>query len=286
MSEAAIESTEVDGKCDARFEAVRESFAENFERRGEIGGAVAVYLDGQPVVDLWGGRVIHGGESVEPWVQDTLVCMMSVNKGVTALCAHRLADRGELDYEKPVAAYWPEFAQGGKGKITVRQLIGGLAALVFPDEVAPGKVFDWEAMTEGLARQTPAWPPGTQGAYHSSTYGHLVGEVIRRISGKLPGDFFRDEIATPMELDYWFAVPPAERHRVSELLPNPDSVTGNAIAQGGENKIGRAWRILPNPDVIGVLNDPQYAGEVMPSGFGRGNARAIACSSDLSSLDE
>ena len=265
----------IDGHAEPRFDLVRMTFAENFATRGEIGAGVAIYLDGEPVVDLWGGRVVEDGKPGAAWQRDTLVGMMSVNKAVTAICAHRLADQGLLDYEKPVVYYWPEFAQAGKEAVTVRQVMGGLAALVFPDEVPAGKVFDWEAMIEGLSKQVPAWPVGTKGAYHSSTYGHLVGELVRLISGQRVEDYFRSQIADPMDLDYWFVVPPSQRHRVSELLPNPDSVTANAVAAGGTNKIGRAWRILPRPDVVGVLNDPQYAGEVMPSGFGRGNARAL-----------
>ena len=270
-----IDLSSVGGETEPQFDRLRDVFAENFAERGEIGASVAIYLDGKPVADLWGGRMIQNGEPAGPWERDTIVSMMSVNKSVTAICAHRLADQGLLDYEAPVAKYWPEFAQAGKEAVTLRQVMGGLAALVFPDEVPDGAVFDWEAMTSGLAKQAPNWPVGTKGAYHSSTYGHLVGEIVRRISGKLPGDYFRSEIAEPMGLDYWFAVPPEERHRVSEILPNPDSVTGNAVAAGGTNKIGRAWHILPKPDITGVMNDPQYAGEVMPSGFGRGNARAI-----------
>ncbi len=269
------ESPAVGGQTEPRFDRIREVFAENFATRGEIGASVAVFLDGEPVVDLWGGRVVQNGEAAGPWERDTIVGMMSVNKGVTAICGHRLVDQGLLDYEKPVAHYWPEFAQAGKERVTVGQVMGGLAALVFPDEVPDGKVFDWEAMVTGIAKQAPSWPVGTKGAYHSSTYGHLVGEIVRRISGLPPEDYFRTEIADPMGLDYWFTVPPSERHRVSEILPNPESVAANAIAAGGNNNIGRAWRILPRPDVTGVLNDPRYAGVVMPSGWGRGNARAI-----------
>lgn len=261
----------MDGFVDDEFDGVRAAFAENFTERDEVGAAVAVYLEGEPVVDLWGGVTIRDGERNEPWERDTLVCMFSVNKSVTALCAHCLADQGKLDYEKPVAHYWPEFAQAGKEDITVRQLISGLAALVFPDEVPDGKAFDWDAMIDGLAKTAPAWPVGTHGTYHASTYGHLVGELVRRISGRLPADYFRMEIAEPMGVDYWFSVPPAERDRVSEVLPNPESVA-SAPTEG----LIRTWlRILPDSDIIGVLNDTRYGYELMPSGFGRGNARSI-----------
>lgn len=261
----------VEGFSDERFDGVRSVFMENFTERGEVGAAVAVYLDGEPVVDLWGGDTVRNGERAGPWERDTLVCMFSVNKSVTALCAHRLADQGKLDYDKPVAHYWPEFAQAGKEDVTVRQLMGGLAALVYPDGVPDGKAFDWDAMIDGLAETAPAWPVGAQGAYHASTYGHLVGELVRRTSGQMPDDYFRKEIAEPFGIDYWFSVPAAERHRVSEVLPNPGSVAAKAT-----DTLVRSWlRILPQPDILGLMNGSEHGHEVMPSAFGRGNARAI-----------
>lgn len=264
----------IDGFAHEDFDQVRSVFAENFAERGEVGAAVTVYVEGEPVVDLWGGDTVKDGERKGQWERDTLVCLFSINKSVTALCAHRLADQGKLDYHKPVAHYWPEFAQAGKEEITVDQLMASLAAMVFPDEVPDGQVFDWEAMVDGLAKTTPAWEVGTRGAYHTSTYGHLVGELVRRVTGQMPGDYFRAEIADPLGIDYWFSVPPAERHRLSEVLPNPESVVGK-LAKGTIEKGLRAWRVAPHPDIVGLVNDPQYGHEVMPSAFGRGNARAI-----------
>lgn len=264
----------IGGTAEARFGRVREALRENFAARGEVGCGVAVYLDGRPVVDLWGGQVVRQQQPAGPWQRDTIVRMMSVNKGMTALCAHMLADRGLLDYSRPVAFYWPEFAQAGKEAITVHQLMSGMAALIFPDEVPAGKAFDWEAMVDGLARQKPIWPVGTRGAYHSSTYGHLVGEIVRRITGKTPGTFFREEIALPLGIDYWFAVPKAEQHRVSEVLPNAGSVTYTQQAQGSATKLGRAWRILPNVDPA-ARDTVEYMDREMPSANGRGNARAV-----------
>ncbi len=130
-------------------------------------------------------------------------------------------------------------------------------------------------MIDGLARTPPAWPVGTQGAYHGSTYGHLVGELVRRISGRMPGDYFREEIGKPLGIDFWFTLAPDERRRVSEVMNNPNSLAGQ-LAEGMKEKITRAWgRILPFPDVVGVSNDPRYGYEIMPSAFGRGNARAM-----------
>jgi CubicO group peptidase (beta-lactamase class C family) len=274
MSPDSAPLPSIDGTFDPRFAPLRAVMDDIFAKHGEVGAAVAVYLDGKPVVDLWGGRMVKNQKPAGPWQRDTIVRMMSVNKGVTAICAHRLADQGLLDYDKPVAFYWPEFAQAGKEAITVRHLMSGLAALIYPDEVPAGKAFDWDAMVTGLARQAPAWPVGTQGAYHSSTYGHLAGEIIRRITGKTPGVYFRDEIGGPLGLDYWFAVPKTEQHRVSEVLPNAGSVTYTQQAQGSATKLGRAWRILPNLDP-GARDAPENLDKEMPSAAGRGNARAI-----------
>lgn len=265
----------VHGHCDPAFAAVRDAFERNFREHAEVGAGVCIYLEGQPVVDLWGGRIARDGQAQGPWERDTLVQMMSVNKGLTALCAHLLADRGLLDFDRTVASYWPEFAQAGKEAITVRQLVGGMAGLVYPDAVPAGAAFDWDAMVRGLAAQAPAWPPGTRGAYHSSTYGHLVGELVRRITGKLPGVFFREEVGEPFGVDYWFGLPRAQQHRLSAVLPNPGSVTATAIARGADNPLGRAWRILPQPDLFAPL-DAQAIECEMPSAFGRGNARAVA----------
>lgn len=153
--------------------------------------------------------------------------------------------------------------------------MSGLAALVYPDEVPDGQGLDWDAMVEGLAKTAPAWPVGTRGAYHGSTYGHLVGELIRRITGQMPDAYFRSEIADPVGIDYWYSVPATERHRVSEVLPNPASLVAE-VARDAREKIARAWgRILPSPDIVGLTNDPRFAHEVMPSAWGKGNARAI-----------
>lgn len=265
---------QVDGFAADEFDHVRAVFAENFTERDEVGAAVAVFLEGELVVDPWGGVTIKDGERNGPWERDTLVCMASVNKGLAAICAHRLADQGKLDYDEPVTHYWPEFAQAGKEDVTVRQLIGGWAALIYPDEVADGKAFDWEAMVDGLAKQEPAWPVGTRWAYHSSTYGHLVGELVRSVSGLMPDDYFRQEIADPLGIDYWFTLPEAERHRFSETVHDPETLAGE-LDEATMKEIHRQWRIMPSPDILGLMNDPRYIHELFPSTWGKGNARAV-----------
>src|SRR5689334_5666687 len=180
----------VQGHCDERFAAVRTAFEENFRDRGELGAAVAVTVDGRTVVDLWGGWA--DAARTRPWERDTLVNVWSTSKGPTALCAHVLADRGLLDLDAPVATYWPEFAAAGKEKVLVRHLLSHRAGLAGPREPhSLQELYDWEFTTRRLAATEPWWEPGTQSGYHALTYGFLVGEVVRRVSGLLPGAFLR-----------------------------------------------------------------------------------------------
>src|SRR5208282_5387074 len=190
----------IEGQCDPRFEKVRAAFAANFESRGEVGAATAVMLNGRPVVDLWGGHMEK--ERTRPWTRDTLVNVYSTTKGLTAIYAHRLVDAGALDLDAPVATYWPEFAQAGKEKIPVRFLLSHRAGLPAVRKLLDDDaLFNWNKMTMALAEQEPWWEPGTRHGYHALTFGWLVGEVIRRITGKTLGTYFREEIAQPLGLD-------------------------------------------------------------------------------------
>ncbi|HEX6349409.1 MAG TPA: serine hydrolase domain-containing protein [Candidatus Dormibacteraeota bacterium] len=211
----------VEGTCDPRFDLVRQEFERNFADRGEVGASVAVTLDGKPVVELWGGAADPATGA--PWTTDTVVVVWSSTKGATAICAHVLAARGELDLNAPVARYWPEFAANGKEQITVRMLLNhqaGLAALRQP--LPPGAFYDWELMTSRLAAETPFWTPGFQRGYHGLTFGWLVGEVVRRVSGKSLGRFFKDEVASPLGLDFTIGnLPQADEARVAPIIPQP-----------------------------------------------------------------
>jgi CubicO group peptidase (beta-lactamase class C family) len=173
-------TTAIQGQCEPRFERVRKVFTENFDQRDEVGAAVAVTLDGHPIVDLWGGHADKA--KTRPWNRDTIVNVWSTTKGLTAICAHRLAGQGRLDFDAPVAKYWPEFAQGGKGSMPVKFLLShraGLAAIRAP--LANEALFNWDTVTKELARQEPWWEPGSKHGYHAITFGWLVGEVVRRI---------------------------------------------------------------------------------------------------------
>jgi CubicO group peptidase (beta-lactamase class C family) len=204
---------------------------------------VCVIVDGRSVVDLWGGIADH--TTGRAWEESTLTLIFSSTKGATALCAHILASRGLLALDKPVAHYWPEFAAAGKAELPVRMLLNhqaGLAAIDTP--LPPEAIFDWQAVTAALAAQAPNWPPGSAHGYHAMTFGWLVGEIIRRLSGKSVGRFFRDEVAGPLGLEFWIGLPPELEARVSRLrlpsfspeptpmmsaLLNRDSLTSNAF---------------------------------------------------------
>jgi CubicO group peptidase (beta-lactamase class C family) len=214
--------TTVQGTCAPEFGLVREEFQRNFTERGEVGAAVSVIVAGETVVDLWGGAADAATE--RRWERDTIVVVWSCTKGATALCAHILADRGELDVDAPVGRYWPEFACAGKEEITVRMLLSHQAGLpAVRRELPAGAFYDWELMTSALAAESPFWTPGLQHGYHGLTFGFLVGEVVRRITGTTLGAFFRHEVAGPLGLDFHIGLPEADEARVARVIPQaPD----------------------------------------------------------------
>lgn len=210
---------EIHGVCDPAFAAVREEFIRNFTEREELGASVAVVIDGETKVELWGGWM--DGARTQPWQRDTLVVVHSVTKGFVSLAVHLLVQRGLLDFDAPVAAYWPEFAREGKDHITFRQAISHQAGLpVLDAELPPGATLNWQTMVRALEAQRPIWAPGTQHGYHAATWGWLVGEVIRRVTGKTPGAFLREEICGPWGLDFHLGFGPELDHRVAPLA-NP-----------------------------------------------------------------
>src|SRR5271154_5453584 len=207
----------IEGTCDAQFARVKEAFAENFEKRNEYGATVAVTIAGKPVLDLWAG---HADKArTRPWTRDTLVNVFSTTKGLTAICAHRLADQGKLDFDAPVARYWPEFAQNGKDRIPVRYLLNHRAGLpAIRKQLPEDAAYDWHVMTTALAAEEPWWEPGTRHGYHALTYGWLVGEVIRRISGMSIGRYLREHIAGPLGLDFKIGLAPDDEARAAEVM--------------------------------------------------------------------
>jgi CubicO group peptidase (beta-lactamase class C family) len=207
----------IHGTCDARFQGVREEFARNFFERGEVGASVCVMIEGRTVVDLWGGFADRPTQ--RPWERDTIGLVWSCTKGATALCAHMLISRGLLDLDRSVVSYWPEFGQAGKDRVTVRMLLNhqaGLPAIRQP--LVPGGLYDWQYMTGVLAAESPFWEPGTRQGYHATTFGHLVGEVVRRVSGRTLDTFFRDEVAGPLGLDFHLGLAEEHEPRVAPTI--------------------------------------------------------------------
>ncbi|MCC8432588.1 beta-lactamase family protein [Reyranella aquatilis] len=214
MSEGAI-----GGSCRPGFERVAEAFERNLKEKGEIGASVCLTLGGETVIDLWGG--VADPKTKAPWTRDTVSIVFSCTKGATALCAHVLASRGQLDLDTPVAELWPEFAQHGKERVTTRMMLDHSSAV--PAVRAPVKddgPYDWAYMTDRLAAEVPFWEPGTRNGYHGFTFGWTVGEMVRRASGKSLGTFFREEIAGPLGLDFWIGLPEAIEPRVAPIVPH------------------------------------------------------------------
>jgi CubicO group peptidase (beta-lactamase class C family) len=208
---------EISGSCDDRFRNLYNFFAGNLESGEDIGASAAVFIDGEPVVDIWGGHVDK--ERTRPWQRDTIVNNFSTTKTMTALVALMLADRGELDLDTPVTKYWPEFAAQGKGAITPRMLLSHTAGMPgWTETMTMDDIVDWEKATTTLARQAPWLKPGTGSAYHPITYGPLIGEVIRRITGKTLKAFFAEEVAGPLGADYHIGAPAEAEARVSPML--------------------------------------------------------------------
>src|SRR5215216_5146960 len=208
----------IHGTCASQFAEVRNEFERNFAERGEVGASVHLTVDGETVVDLWGG--VADPSSGRPWTEDTLIHVWSCTKGATALCAHILASRGELDLDAPVMRYWPEFGKNGKEGVLVRHLLNHQAGLpAIREPLPPGAFYDWEYMTDALAREEPFWPPGTQHGYHGLTFGYLVGEVVRRVSGRPLGEFFRDEVTGPLGIEFWLGLPEELEPRVAPMIP-------------------------------------------------------------------
>ena len=276
----------LEGRVNPGFEPVRRVFVDNFTRRHELGGACCAYHRGENVVDLWGG--IRNKHTGEPWEQDTMVVVHSASKGLAAMTLAVAHSRGWLDYDERVCTYWPEFAQQGKERITVRQLLGHQAGLfAISERVDRSIVADLDRLARVLARQKPAWEPGTRQAYHGLTLGFYENELLRRIDPRHRslGQFFHDEIASPLGLDLYLRLPQTiPNGRLATLTPPSflDVLTGfplrfTLLVMDPRSNINRALAINPG---TGVYSDPQYIyarNLEVPSGNAVGTARAIAC---------
>lgn len=256
-------NTPIHGHCDPRFALVKAAFENNFREHGDVGASVAITLNGEFVVDLWGGHLDE--EKTSKWQKDTLVNVWSSTKTMAAMSLLLLADRGEVDLHAPASKYWPEFAANGKEAIEVRHFLSHNAGLSGMDETVEGDaLYDWEWMTSALARQAPWWEPGTQSGYHALTQGHLIGEIVRRVTGQTIGNFFRQEIAEPTGADFHIGAAEDLDARIGNLIPpaagpepDPQSIAGRTFANprvDATEPRKRVWRAAEIPAASGQAN--------------------------------
>jgi CubicO group peptidase (beta-lactamase class C family) len=261
------------GTCSARFDPLRELFAAKLESGEDLGASLAVNLDGETVVDLWGGWVDEA--RTVPWAENTITCVFSTTKTMTSLAALVLVDRGELDLDANVAAYWPEFAARGKEGIKVRQLLSHTSGVSGWDKpVTVEDLYDWDKSTAMLAAQAPWWEPGTASGYHGMTYGHLIGEVIRRITGQRLGEFFAARIAGPLGADFHIGLPPSQFHRVANPVPWPPQLTYPADLDPN----GPAFKMFTGPVMPPDMKwswSERWRRADIGAANGHGNARSV-----------
>jgi CubicO group peptidase (beta-lactamase class C family) len=286
MSVTTLDRVTIQGHVNPGFETVREAFAENFARRHELGGACCAYHCGEKVVDLWGG--IRNMRTGEPWEKDTMVVVHSATKGLAAMTLAIAHSRGWLDYDERVAEYWPEFAQNGKQAITVRQLLAHQAGLfAFDEPVDRSVVADLDRLAAVMARHTPAWEPGTRQAYHGLTLGFYEGELLRRVDPRhrTLGEFFQDEIATPLGADFYIRLPEDIPNARLAILSPPGMIKMligfrplRLLVEGLNRRSNISRALAVNPGTSIYLDDARvYARDLeVPAGGGVGTARAIA----------
>jgi CubicO group peptidase (beta-lactamase class C family) len=260
----------IQGEFDERFRGVVDALADNLESGADVGASAAVVIDGEFVVDIWGGH--KDPARTAPWERDTIVTVFSTTKTMTALCALILADSGELDLHAPVVRYWPEFGQAGKERIEIRHLLGHTAGLSgWEQRLAVEDLADWERCTSLLAAQAPWWEPGTGSGYHAVTQGFLVGEVVRRITGVSLGQFFRQAVAEPLSADFHIGLPPDADARVTPLIPPPPA----DLRALRVPELGR--RTFSNPPITGETTALEWWRRAeIPAVNGHGNARSVA----------
>jgi CubicO group peptidase (beta-lactamase class C family) len=275
----------IHGTCEPRFESVRKVFQRGFESGPELGASVCFVLDGAPVVDLWGGHFDR--ERTREWQRDTLVNVYSTTKGMTALCAHQLVERGLLDLDAPVARYWPEFAAGGKAEIPVRWLLSHQAGLPAPRRtLSAEELYAWDPFVAALAEQEPWWEPGSKHGYHALTFGHLVGELIRRVSGLGVGRFFRENVAEPLGADFYIGLAAEHDARTSDL--HGDLVPPKLEGPAAQGPLADFFRDMRDPTTLtgAAFNNPNIGGGAVntrawreaeiPAANGHGTASALA----------
>ncbi|HEY7313923.1 MAG TPA: serine hydrolase domain-containing protein [Gemmataceae bacterium] len=269
--------TPLGGTCSVGFEPLRELFASKLESGEDLGASVAVNIDGEMVVDLWGGWADEA--RTVPWTENTIANVFSTTKTMTALAALVLVDRGELDLDANVARYWPEFAARGKAEIKVRHLLSHTSGVSgWEQPITLDDLYDWDKSTALLAAQAPWWEPGTASGYHMLTYGHLIGEVIRRITGQRLGEFFAAHLAGPLGADFHIGLPPSEFHRVTKVVSPPLPSDAPPFDPTQLDPTSVAFKTWTNPTMPG----PNYSWSEgwrradIGAANGHGNARSLA----------
>jgi CubicO group peptidase (beta-lactamase class C family) len=263
---------EIHGSCDARFAGVRDALAGNFRQHGEVGAAVAVTLDGTPVVDLWAGWADEA--RTRPWRRDTLVNVFSVGKAIAAVCLLRLVERGRIALDAPVARWWPEF---GKPDVTVRMVLSHRAGLPAIRRTLPRfAMYDWDLMAAALAAEEPWWEPGSRHGYHVTTFGFLVGELVRRVSGASIGALVRREVAGPLDADFHFGIGPEHDARIADYLFGDEPPPAVPADDEARRLIRHAYANPPGMSGLGTVNTRAWRAAEMPSTNGHATARAVA----------
>jgi len=264
---------EIHGECDPQFSKVKETFEKLFQEDREIGSCFAVYKDGNPLVDLWGG--FQDKDKTKPWQKDNLVTVYSTTKGVAAFCIALAMEKDLLKYEEKVSTYWPEFASNGKEDITVGMLMSHQAGICSPETRNVDDYYNQNLMAEKLAGMTPIWEPGTASGYHSMTFGWLTSELILRLTGKSLGTFFREEVGDQHDIDFFIGLPESEDHRVAELVPF--DIVRNENSEQQQVKLTDAQKSQRNSaGTLDIQNTKAWRQAEIPSANGQGNAGGLA----------
>jgi CubicO group peptidase (beta-lactamase class C family) len=273
---------EIQGSCTSRFEKVRDAFEQNFAQRSEVGAAVAAWVDGELVVNLWAGSADAAG--TRPWRVDTLATVLSGTKGLTSTCVHQLVERGELDLDAPVARYWPEFGQAGKEAITIAMVMSHRSGVIGPRTPLRWQdVADWDLVCKRIAAAEPWWEPGTAQGYHLATFGFILGEVVRRVTDRTLGQYLRTEIAQPLGADVHIGLSPAELCRCADLIdkPHPRELLANAperpttLDEHPKAGLSVTWSFIPS-DELGSNNRTLWRQLELPDIGGHVSALGLA----------
>jgi CubicO group peptidase (beta-lactamase class C family) len=270
---------EIQGSCDPKFIGVRDAFAEALDSGEELGASIVINQDGTNLVDMWGGDAAPG----QPWESDTIVNVWSTTKTMTNLSALLLVDRGLLDPYAPVAKYWPEFAANGKEAIEVRHLLSHTSGVSGWDQpITIEDIYDWDTATSRLAAQAPWWEPGTASGYHALNQGHLVGEVIRRVTGRGLKEFFAEEIAGPLDADFQIGCRPEDVARVAPVIPPPPLELDLSLLDPSSPMIKTFTGPLPDAN---AANTDAWRAATIGAANGHGNARSVVAIQSALALD-